>query len=345
MDSFEQNTTKLKGLIGRTQKSGKQAWEAGKILKNIYIEKVFLTKYETFKEYTKKEFNIQEYTAHQYIKIYEEIPFEMITNNMLISHLYTIAEMRDDLKNQVLETMRCVEKASPMANKIPYDGDVILIFKQIVESAKNSLSNEVLKQIFDDILEEEIKKNKYKQRDRKNPLKDAISIERLAIHSSLQKQVLSIYSYAPISEQGVVGLFCAIFHLLKDFEITYKKRTWNFDKIIYVRTEFPDAKIKLKPILSQGNLLNISRCENDLKLDVEFQLDTFDELDIDIEFELDSFNYWRHKHHESSEKCDMIICWEVGRLFQGIDIPPILSIKEILETGKMTLCYSDSDSK
>ena len=87
--------------------------------------------------------------------------------------------------------------------------------------------------------------------------------------------------------------------------------------------------------MSQGNLLNISRCENDLKLDVEFQLDTFDELDIDIEFELDSFNYWRHKHHESSEKCDMITGFTASpQLVRVSGVCEYLATTYLLEAAK-----------
>jgi len=71
------------------------------------------------------------------------------------------------------------------------------------------------------------------------------------------------------------------------------------------------------------------------------ELDSLQNKELSIEFELDSFNYWKHKHHEATEKCDMIICWEIGKAFKEINMPPILSIRELLETGKITLHYSN----
>ena len=222
MDAFEESTTKLKKIITKTQKSAKQAWEAGEILRDIRNKQDFMPKYQKFKDYTKEEFNITDNTAEQYIKIREKIPLEMITDNMLVSHLYTIAEMQCELKDKVLKTLRWAEDNIQSKNKVPYDGDVVLVVKQIVESAKeNSLSDDIIKEIFKEILNQDIEEKKRKIRDKKNPLKEAIPIDKLTIHKSFQK-VPSIYSYAPISEQGLVGLFCTIFHVIREKTINYE---------------------------------------------------------------------------------------------------------------------------
>ena len=72
------------------------------------------------------------------------------------------------------------------------------------------------------------------------------------------------------------------------------------------------------------------------------ELDSLQNKELSIEFELDSFNYWRHKHHEATEKCDMIICWEIGKAFKKINMPPILSIRELIETGEIILHDSNT---
>jgi hypothetical protein len=337
MANFDELTTELKKIITNTQKSAMQAWKAGKTLQDIRTKKNFKSKYKNFNAYTKKEFNITDNTAEQYIKIYEKIPLEMITDNMLVSHLYTLAEMPKELKNKVLKTMRWAEeniKSKNSKNKLPYNGNMVLVLKQIIESAKENslLSEDILQEIFRESLNQDIEDRERRARHKKDPIKEAIPIDNLAIHESF-KEVSSIYSYAPISEQGLVGLFCTIFHILKKETIDYKGKPYNFSKILYIRVEFPDAKIELtpKPIDQQLSLFP--------SVDDIDSLGSVDNIDIklDIEFELHSVNYWKHKHHEATEKCDMIICWETGKVFEAINRPPILSIKELLKSGEIIL--------
>ncbi|HAT13975.1 MAG TPA: hypothetical protein DCS91_10755 [Microcoleaceae bacterium UBA11344] len=330
MDNFDKLTTQLKKIITNTQKSAKQAWQAGETLGDIRTNKNFKPKYKNFDDYTKKEFNITDKTAEQYIKIYEKIPLEMITDNMLVSHLYTLAEMPDKSKNQVLKTMRWAEENIEIENKVLYNGNIVLVFKQIIESAKKNslLSDDLLQEIFRECLNQDTKDSNRRTRRKKDPLNEASPIDELPIHKSFKK-VSSIYSRVPISEQGLVGLFCTIFHILRKKTIDYKGMKYNFSKILYIRVEFPDAKIE------------ITRKSMAQQLSLFPSVDEID-IELDIEFELDSFNYWRHKHHEAKENCDMIICWEIGRSFKEIDMPPILSIKELLETGKVILHYSSN---
>ncbi len=341
MPNFDELTTELKKIITNTQKSAKQAWQAGETLRDIRTNKNFKPKYKNFNDYTKKEFNITDNTAEQYIKIYEKIPLEMITDNMLVTHLSTLAEMPDELKYKVLKTMRWAEEENKIQgkNKVPYDADMVLVLKQIVESIKENslLSQDIFNKIFKYILNQDIKDSEHRTRHKKDPLKEAIPIDKLRIHKSFKK-VSSIYSYAPISEQGLVGLFCTIFHILKKKTINYEGKQYNFSKILYIRVEFPDAKIELTR-KSIGQQLSLFPSVDDID-----SLSSVDNIDIklDIEFELESFNYWRHKHHEATEKCDMIICWEIDKICQGINMPPILSIKELLETGEVTLHYSNN---
>ena len=336
MANFDELTTELKKIITNTQKSAKQAWQAGETLRDIRTNKNFKSKYENFNDYTKKEFNITANTAEQYIKIYEKIPLEMITDNMLVSHLYTLAEMPDELKNKVLKTMRWAEeniKSKNSENKVPYDGNMVLVLKQIIESAKENslLSDDILQEIFIESLNQDIEDSNRRTRHKKDPLKEAIPIDKLPIHNSF-KEVSSIYSYAPISEQGLVGLFCTIFHILRKKTINYKGKQYNFSRILYIRVEFPDAKIELTKSIAQ----QLSWFPSVDDIDLFGSVDNIN-IKLDIEFELESFNYWRHKHQEATENCDMIICWEIGKSFKEINMPPILSIKELLEIGEIIL--------
>lgn len=339
MANFDEVTTELKKIITNTQKSAKQAWQAGKTLLDIRAYKNFKPKYKNFNAYTKEEFNITDNTAEQYIKIYEKIPLEMITDNMLVSHLYTLAEMPDKSKNQVLKTMRWAEENIKSENKVPYDGNMVLVFKQIIESAKENslLSDDLLQEIFRECLNQDTEDSNRRTRRKKDPLKEAIPIDELQIHNSFKK-VSSIYSRVPISEQGLVGLFCTIFHILRKKTINYKGKQYNFSRILYIRVEFPDAKIEITR-KSMAQQLSLFPSVDDI--DLFGSVDNID-IKLDIEFELDSFNYWRHKHQDATENCDMIICWEIGKSFKEINMPPILSIKELLETGKVILHYSSN---
>jgi hypothetical protein len=318
MTNFEDNTKTLKTLIKKTKKSGKQAWEAGEILNHIFALKEYKEKYKTFNSYTSKEFDIKEETAQQYITIYKKIPIDMITDKMLVSHLYTIAEMQDILKVQILGILRLEEDES----KVTYDGDIVLIFKQVLEQAKSSLSDKEAKELFKFIKKLDLQENERRKRAKNNPLERAERLETILLHKNY-KSLTELYHYSPISEQGLVGLFCTNFHLIKQETFHFNDIKSSFEAIIYIRTEYPDAQILIKKEVR----------------DIDIYSDHNNYQKINIEFELNSFNYWRHKHHESesSEKCDMIICWEIDKIPTETVSTPILCIKELLETGKIEL--------
>lgn len=321
MANFEEDTKQLKTLINNTKKSGKEAWKAGELLFEIDIARRYKSIYKNFNQYTKKEFGINGDTAQKYIKIYQLIPIKKITDNMLVSHLYTITEMKEKFREEVLDILALEGKANGDKETPPYDGDIVIIFKNILESAKSSLDKNKFKEIFNFIKQLDAQENKRRENSRRNPLKDAIKLQELSVHNKY-KPTLNLYQLAPISEQGLVGLFCTIFHLLQKEKFTYKDYTINFEQIIYIRTEYPDAKIGISKSINPVN-------------------NTFGEKDeckmIDIEFELNSFNYWRHKHHQSSENCDMIICWKMDKLPIEVEIPPVLCLKDVLESGKIKL--------
>ncbi|MEJ6487983.1 hypothetical protein N0Y54_43360 [Nostoc punctiforme UO1] len=318
MTNFEEDTKKLKVLIDNTKKSGKQAWEAGEILSSILEGRRYKSNYKSFNDYTKREFNIQEETAKQYILIYQKIPIDLITDKMLVSHLYTIAEMQDVLKKQILNTLNLVEKESNDQNRLPYDGEMVLIFKQILESAKTVLNESELKKLFDFIKNKDNQEKNRRKRAKTDP-ETSPKLETLSLHKKYQC-LPGLYLYTPISEQGLVGLFCTAFHLIKGESFLYKNYNVIFNKIVYIRTEFPDARVTIIK-----DLHNLSIFFED------------EEEYIYIEFELNSFNFWRHKHHESTEECHLIVCWEIDKMPVETTRPPILSVKDLLKTGKIEL--------
>lgn len=111
-----------------------------------------------------------------------------------------------------------------------------------------------------------------------------------------------------------------MFHLIKDREFLFDNKKMYFNRIQLVREAFPDAKI-------------IFKCDERDK-----GLPTFPQLDV--EFEFASSRYLIHEHDKSDELCDMIVCWihdlPENELFEK-RLPPILSIRELLENGKINL--------
>lgn len=138
------------------------------------------------------------------------------------------------------------------------------------------------------------------------------------IESIFFPSICEMYEHEPVLEMGVVGLFCAMFHLLLETKFNYGgAKNWRLKSIIYVRNEFPDAVMKLINEKGETSLLQ-------------------------VEFELYTANYISHSHTDSEKECHLIIAWEdnLNRTKMqkfGKKIPPILSIKKLLETGKIEL--------
>lgn len=328
MANFEADTKTLKTLINNTKKSGKQAWEAGKILKNIDKNNLYTQKkYKRFSQYTNKEFRITEGTARQYISVCNNISKDKITDNMLVSHLYTIAEMDENHRVGVLDALAVAENEN--GGKIPYDGDIVMIIANLLKGIEPSLEEEDYKEIYNFIKQQDDKENEFRKRRKrivKNPSEVADELDNLSINEKY-KSILNLYKFVPISEQGLVGLFCTIFHLLKKEGFLYKDETAYFEQIVYIRTEFPDARIRINKNPT-ADCDEQNNCQS-----------------LDIEFELNSFNYWRHKHHKDEKECDMIICWEIDNPPKKLEVelPPILCLKDILESGKIKLFDSIQD--
>lgn len=145
------------------------------------------------------------------------------------------------------------------------------------------------------------------------------------INAKYFPDILELYPKEPIDEQSFVGLFCTIFHLIKNkkFKLPKNKRYYSLSQILYIKQEFPDAKIHCKTYSE------------------EFYPNG--DCDLEIEFEYQSQEYIRHKHQSEKKavNCDLIICWEhnwKNKLF----FVPIISIKELLENGEFKVHFFDN---
>ena len=63
---------------------------------------------------------------------------------------------------------------------------------------------------------------------------------------------------------------------------------------------------------------------------------------LKTEFEFMSESYLTHRHNNSKNECHLIVCWENTLLSSdlepfGVLFPPILSLKRLLDTGKIHL--------
>jgi hypothetical protein len=129
----------------------------------------------------------------------------------------------------------------------------------------------------------------------------------------------NLYAFEPTTEQGVVGLFCTIFHLIAqpEFKFNFHKQIISFSRIQKIQTAFPDALIECIEYDKKDNRIGL--------------------CDLYVEFEYKSHNYIEHLHHVTPKKsCGMVICWENN----WNDEKPyvhILSIKELLEKGQIIL--------
>ena len=126
----------------------------------------------------------------------------------------------------------------------------------------------------------------------------------------------------PVDEQSLVGLFCTMFHLIKNklFQLPQKAGTFKFSKIIYIRSPFPDASIQI----------------------YNEELKKVDDDPLKIEFKYRSYTYVNnHQHHlePNAKECNLIICWENNWEEGDLYYVPIISIKELLETGEIKVHY------
>lgn len=359
----------LTNLIKQDQEKGKTAWKIGQGLSKLKIKKFSeseqTTSDKTFESVISEKWGISKAQADRRIGIYRAIKKpELITKKMGISHLEQVIRLGDENAIEtVLKYLAELEKENSN-NTLPYNekiiASVVRHYKQYLrkeEELNNESDDYYSFSLFDngehtksqefrttktfpfaDYFEEEISDYESQGERKKNERADIWGQD---IKTSYFPEIENSYSKQPIDEQGLVGLFCTIFPIIKNNGLDIKcldylkflkiPKKYQYKvklfKIKGIRTRFPDAIIEL---------------------DVCDRLSKIGEIEICVEFEFVSFNYIRHKHYESKEKCHLIVCWKHEELSQWENwkdlyykkdkpLPFILSVEKLLETGEINL--------
>ena len=304
-------TSKLRRLIKNAKSSGKDAWEAGKLLDEIFENECKKNK-ATFKNYLIEEkLNISPLTANKYIKIFKFFRLEDIENNALVTHLYPF--LSDKIPPQLkMSLWRIMKKVITRFTNADIQG-TLDYFKS--RSSENFTDKEIEKKFKSIIRKNRIEKGNRTQRKEKTGKE---------IKSEHFKEVVNFFPYKPIDEQGLVGLFCATFPSLMRITFKYKNKDVKLSKIEYLRIEFPDCKIKIDDIKG----------------------DHYESLTAEFEFE--SSRYITHGHYKETTTCDLIICWRDDlskKKKHKKAIPLVMSLEKIFEAGHINLMDYSATTK
>ncbi|MBD2003842.1 MULTISPECIES: hypothetical protein [Cyanophyceae] len=365
----------LTKLIKQDKEKGRTAWKIGRNL--FYLKKQRLEEFEKTHlpdSYSVKlleamfslEFEIFISDTIGLSKAQTDIRLEifkwiknpnLISKRMGISHLEQVIRLKDEKAiEKLLNELLKIENKNK-ENNIPYTERIIasVVSKHqrhlqnqsnnknlSLFSDDNSESNENQKSTeidfdFIDSLKTEILDYESQSEQKKSARADIWGQD---IQTSCFPEIEDIYSKKPIDEQGLVGLFCTIFPIIKSKKLTIKdsdflgfceiplKYQLYFLKIKGIRTRFPDA------------IIDFAICNQDLTI--------YATTEISVEFEFESFNYTRHRHYETHEKCPLIVCWKHEELSKWKNwkqiyykkdkpLPFILSVEKLLETGEINL--------
>lgn len=297
---IQERTQVVKQLVGKVKSSALRAWEAGQELNKLFVED-FHEDSKGFKEYLRKEIGLTLSTAKKYIKLFKTIKKEDLSEHMLVTQLYPILDLPplQDSKKVAITVLEAIRKKPGLtANNVNY----LINFAKLTEDM-TKFEDEVNKIIH------KVEKHKNQQESIQRPDQKGKKIE-----SDHFPDLLEFFPNQPIDEQGLVGLFCSMFSFLRDQEFQMHKDTIKFDRIQYIRTRFPDAQIE---------------AENPKKQSL---------MQLHVEFEYQSKNFFTHKHNEVRNKqCNLIICWEDNLDSNRKNIPLVLSIQKVLQTGKIEL--------
>jgi hypothetical protein len=332
-DEFQKETEQLRQLIAQVNSTGEAAWEAGKLLKDMKDKKKYKNgklkddnlPYESFEEYTKKEFNITSQTAYSYIEIFDSFTKEEIGSVMLVSHLRVIAEVKDTTaRANILKILKELSE-SPNEYKHTTEDVVAIVF---LSGGVSEL--EKIKKIIDFVLnkskEEDSRIKKANQQQKRKQKSDLFPDEEgVPFRPLFFKEVSEYYNNVPNNEMCVVGLFCVALPFLRNAEFLWNSIKVFFHSIDLLRAPFPDSIIRI-------GMKEKKKGKYEIILTPKY-----------VEFEFKSYSYIYHKHALTGKKCDLIICWEddlkitpelqVSASLQKI--PPIISLKECFETGKI----------
>ena len=336
----------LKNLTNRP--SPRKAWKQGELLTELSISGNYFSWLENYlsekfannpilKQYYYGDLNIfhtfleqeldldfSKKQVEKYVDIYKTIDWKYIENNnsMLLEHLYTLVGVEEAMRIKVLDAMSSIEtefkkqvQTKKTLKNLYRSEDIRSLIESISNSSKDFSSKKIKDIILDDYIRTRLK-------DSRSPIQKPPRVE-IDINSVYFPELNNLHPKEPVDEQGLVAFFCTIFHLIKKIEFDFKfpwsnkENTYSFSRVIYVRNAFPDARTEF---LEHGK----SGCIRTL----------------DIEFEYESKNYIEHNHNQESPQCHMIICW-LNNWNSSMYYAPILSLKELLETGEIKLHFFD----
>jgi len=375
----------LSKLIKEDKEKGKTVWKIGKMLSELKGKSSakgkkpdFIANFEDdFESLVAERFGLRKDETELRMAIFNGITnSDLITKKMTISHLAQVIRLDDkNAREELLKALREMEKEKDKEKENkngkysePY---TVQIIASIVSQYKNYLKeqsnnkksndnlplysdesnesnkNEESPQIdfsFINALYTERSDSEWRQKEKSN--NNRLDIWGPDLKTSYFREIESIYAKEPIDEQGLVGLFCTLFPILKSNNLNIQcldclkllkvnkihQRQLNFSKIKGIRTRFPDA------------IIEFNICDrNDVKT-------TLGTRELSVEFEFESYNYIRHKHYEDKKvEGDLIVCWKHEELSQWErwknsysynkfkPLPFILSVKNLLETGEINL--------
>lgn len=273
-----------------------------------------------FYKFVANRFFYSEDTTRKYIKIYLIIPEDFIkkAKNILLGHLYSLVRMNETERNLFIAAMILIENSSYIKTeniKLQkyYSANDISNLKILRERNKSKFDTP--EKIRDYIVQEIIVPKVKEDFNNRKPPDEKRGRE---IKSDYFK--CNFYAFEPTTEQGLIGLFCTIFHLIANpgFKFNFGKETMSFSRILNLKTSFPDAKIECVVYDRNGNPTG-----------------HFYELHVELEYK--SHNYIQHLHQITPKRyCSMIICWE-NNWNEEKPYVHILSIKELLEKGQIVL--------
>jgi len=292
----------IKELVVKAKISALRAWELGQKLNKLFVENC-QKKNKEFRELLKAhKIELGLDTAKKYIKLFNTIKKkEDISEHMIVSQLYPLLDVPKQLSEVVVAVLEIIKK-----------------HRELTYEDVNCLVNfvKLTKDLTIDKIEIEANKIINERKERKNRKKSIPHPDQKGkkIESDYFPGLLEFFPNKPIDEQGLVGLFCSMFPFLRDEKFQMHKDTIRFDKIQYIRTQFSDALIEAENV-NKGRFMQIH-----------------------TEFEYQSKNFFTHKHNEVTNKqCNLIVCWEDNLNSNHKDIPLVLSIKNVLQEGKIEL--------
>ena len=368
---------KLTKLIKQDKEKGKTAWTIGQMLSELRTKKlaqvinpdspdsVIFIEYKYnfdnyFESFVSETFGYSKAQTERRMEIYQGIKNpNLITKKMAIVHLEQVIRLKDEKAiEELLKTLSELEdKNQNEKDSVPYNETIIAsVVNQHQKYLQKQSNNKTLSLLSDDSSEsnknQEATEINFHFREALNTeisdyerrseqiKKQRSDIWGQDIKTSYFPEIENIYSREPIDEQGLVGLFCTIFPIIKSQDLTIKccdylnflgisvTKELYFLKIKGIRTRFPDA------------IIEFDICEPRLK--------TKRTTELFVEFEFESFNYVHHKHYDSKEKCHLIVCWKHEELSKWENwknnsynkskpLPFILSVENLLETGEINL--------